>query len=169
MHVRPIKETGREAQRLGSVAAEHLLTRDAAGRIGSHAELSRFRPRSSQSRCDRATRAAVSRCRHTGSSSDCLVSHRYSKRKWPQAICARCVASGAARSKGSRSRCWRSRCSPSPCSPGKARSARRHRPSYLRYYRRHAAAPARGARPPRHRRAVRLADLNRRRRWPNAC
>jgi signal transduction histidine kinase len=38
VHVRPIKETGREAQRLGTVAAEHLLTRDAVGRTGSAAD-----------------------------------------------------------------------------------------------------------------------------------
>ena len=38
VQMRPIKEAGREAERLGTVAAEHLLTRDAVGRTGSHAE-----------------------------------------------------------------------------------------------------------------------------------
>jgi signal transduction histidine kinase len=38
VHVRPIMGTGRETLRLGSVAAEHLLTRDAVGRAGSHAD-----------------------------------------------------------------------------------------------------------------------------------
>ena len=34
VHVRPIKETEHETQRLGSVAAEYLLTRDNVGRAG---------------------------------------------------------------------------------------------------------------------------------------
>jgi len=38
VHLRQIKEAGRETQRLGSVAAEHLLTRDSIGRSGSHAD-----------------------------------------------------------------------------------------------------------------------------------
>ena len=38
VHVRQIKEAGRDTQRLGSVAAEYLLTRDSIGRSGSHAD-----------------------------------------------------------------------------------------------------------------------------------
>ena len=134
VHVRPITETGRETLRLGSVAAEHLLTRDAVGRAGSHADFTlstSLVPVSLRPRYEGGGESVPPYgflLGLPGSAAAC------SKRRSHRRICETLRAGVAqARSRASRSRCSRSRCSASPCSPGKARSARPHAPGIYEY------------------------------------